>query len=169
MAYTYSKLASYTVGSGGISEVNFLAIPQNYTDLVLKFSGRNSTTSTQGLITFNGSTSSYTGKRLYADGATATSDAGNTTNFNPSSIVFSTYTANTFGNAEIYIPNYTGNNYKSVSIDAVTENNATTAFYGIFAGLWSNTAPITSITFIANGGNMTQYSTFTLYGIKAEV
>jgi len=169
MAYTYSKLATYTVGSGGISEVVLAAIPQNYTDLIVKFSARNSADSSQTLITLNGSTSSYTGKRLYGSGSVATSDAGNTANMNPSSVSASTYTASAFGNAEIYIPDYTSSNYKSISIDAVSENNAATAYGGIFAGLWSNTAPITSITFIANGGNMTQYSTFTLYGVKAEV
>jgi hypothetical protein len=54
-----------------------------------------------------------------------------------------TATANTFGNTEFYIPNYTSSNYKSFSVDGVTENNATAAF-ALYAGLWSNTAAITS-------------------------
>jgi hypothetical protein len=162
-----TKLATYTVSAvGGDSSISFSNIPQTYTDLVVKFSGRNTADSSQTLITLNGSTS-YTGKRLYGSGAAATSDASNTANMNPSSVSASTYTANTFGNAEIYIPNYTSNNYKSISIDAVSENIAATAYGGIFAGLWSNTAPITSITLTANGGNMARYSTATIYGVKA--
>jgi hypothetical protein len=34
-------------------------------------------------------------------------------------------TSNTFSSTEIYIPNYTSSNNKSVSVDSVTENNAT--------------------------------------------
>lgn len=168
MPNTYTLLETITVGAAGASSVTFNSIPQTgYTDLVVKFSGRNTAASTQALITFNGTTSTYTGKRLYGDGATATSDASNTANFNPSSIVPSTATANTFGNSEIYIPNYTSSNFKSVSIDGVTENNATTAFGGIFAGLWSTTSAITSVTLTANSGNWTQHSTFSLYGVSA--
>lgn len=163
---TYVKIASNTVGAGGVASVTFSSIPSTYTDLILKFSARNAADSSQGFITFNGSATSYTGKRLYGSGSAASSDAGNTTNFNPSCVTASSYTASTFGNAEVYIPNYAGSNYKSVSIDAVTENNATTAYGGVFAGLWSNTAAITSITVTANGGNLAQYSTFTLYGVS---
>ena len=77
-----------------------------------------------------------------------------------------TATANTFANVSIYIPNYTSANYKSVSIDAVTENNATTAYAFLSAGLWSNTAAITSATITNSSGNYVQYSTAYLYGIK---
>jgi hypothetical protein len=168
MPNTYTLLETITVGAAGASSVTFNSIPQTgYTDLVIKFSGRNTADSSQTLITLNGSTSTYTGKRLYGSGSAATSDAGNTANFNPSSAVASTYTANTFGNAEIYIPNYTSSNFKSVSIDGVTENNATTAFGGIFAGLWSTTSAITSVSLAANSGNWAQYSTFSLYGVSA--
>jgi hypothetical protein len=164
---TMTKLATYTVSAvGGDSSISFSNIPQTYTDLVVKFSGRNTADSSQTLITLNGSTS-YTGTRLYGSGSAVTSDVGNTANMNPSSVSASTYTANTFGNAEIYIPNYTSNNYKSISIDAVSENNAATAYGGFFAGLLATTAPITSITLTANGGNMARYSTATLYGVKA--
>ena len=162
----YIPITTVTVGSGGAASIDFTNIPQTYTDIVVKFSARNAADSSQTLITLNGSTSSYTGKRLYGSGSAATSDNSNTANMNPSSVSASTYTASTFGNAEIYIPNYTSSNNKSISIDAVTENNATTAYGGIFAGLWSNTAPVTSITLTANGGNMAQYSTATLYGIR---
>jgi hypothetical protein len=35
------------------------------------------------------------------------------------------------------------------------------------AGLWSNTAAITSISMAPDNGNYPQYSTATLYGIKS--
>lgn len=79
--------------------------------------------------------------------------------------------ANTFSNTEIYIPNYTSSNYKSVSSDSVQEANDTTNNnMWLLAGLWSNTGAITQIDIGADDTsssyNFLQYSTFTLYGIK---
>ena len=77
----------------------------------------------------------------------------------------STATASVFGNAEMYIPNYTSANYKSIICDAVTENNATESYQDLYANLWRNTAAITSISFFPGGSLFTQYSTFSLYGV----
>ena len=83
----------------------------------------------------------------------------------------STATSNTFGNSELYIPNYAGSTNKSSSADAVAESNTTTVFAYLNAALWSSTAAITSITLTpdAGGANFVQYSTATLYGIKNTV
>jgi hypothetical protein len=167
MALTYTLIASSTVGSGGASSITFSSIPSTYTDLIVKVSGRNSATSSQLLITVNGSTADYSGKRLFNNvGTSAASTNTNTANLNPSGGVGSGFTANTFGNTEIYIPNYTSANFKSFSIDGTPENNAVENYNTIVAGLWSNTAAITSIGLVASGGNFVQYSTATLYGIK---
>jgi hypothetical protein len=172
MAYTYSKLATYTVGSGGISSIDFLNIPQNYTDLVVKVSARS--TRTAGTIdyvsmSFNGSTANRTLTALWGDG---TAYSGTDTKIIGSTSTNSN-TSNTFGSAEFYIPNYAGSNNKSVSVDAVSENNSgTTGDYNlqIGAGLWSITSAITSISLTSNfGNNWVQYSTAHLYGIKAEL
>ena len=75
-------------------------------------------------------------------------------------------TSSTFGNTEIYIPNYTSSNYKSLYSDSVTENNGTQILLGLNHSLWANTAAITSITIAtATGGNYVQNSSFYLYGI----
>ncbi|CAB4222006.1 hypothetical protein UFOVP1649_5 [uncultured Caudovirales phage] len=75
-------------------------------------------------------------------------------------------TASTFGNAEFYIPNYAGSNYKSASFDGVGENNATQAWMGLGAGLWSNTAAINQLTLtVAGGTTYLTYSSASLYGI----
>ena len=166
---TYVKIASNTVGAGGAATVTFSSIPATYTDLVIKLSARgDSSTSTKYTIygTFNGSTSSYSGKYLEGNGASAASGAMPTTGFGAGNFDNATFTANTFGNSEIYIPNYASANYKSVSVDATTENNATTSYADFYAGLWSNTAAITSVTLTPEAGNFVQYSTFTLYGIS---
>jgi hypothetical protein len=77
-----------------------------------------------------------------------------------------TSTANTFGNVAIYIPNYTSSNNKSISVDGVGENNATTAFADLYAGLWANSSAITSITLYNIISDFAEFSTATLYGIK---
>ena len=173
MAYTYSKIATYTVGSGGIATVSFTNIPQNYTDLVIKASVRNTRSGAAEAElrwTVNGSELSYSNRLLQSNGTSASAGTTGTTYFYSGEIDASTATANTFGNAEIYIPNYSGSSYKTVSADTVSENNATSAYVTATAGLWSNTAPITSINFYYSAsGIWAQYSTFHLYGIKAEV
>jgi hypothetical protein len=171
MSYTYSKIASVTVGSGGVGSIDFLAIPQNYTDLVLKVSAR-SNRSPQSYETLyfsiNGSNSNATFRELLGDGASTYSQSGTDPDFGQAP--GNGGTANTFGNAEAYFPNYSGSTYKSYSADAVSENNATTAWSSLVAGLWSQSAPITSIRVRPGVGTLLlQYSTATLYGIKAEV
>jgi hypothetical protein len=79
----------------------------------------------------------------------------------------STDTANTFGSFEFYIPNYAGSNNKSLSSDAVQENNASAAYASLTAWLMANTAAITSLTLTTTATfSFAQYSTFYLYGIK---
>jgi hypothetical protein len=51
-------------------------------------------------------------------------------------------------------------------IDVIGENNSASVFgLSMTAALWSNTAAITSVYFQASNGNITQYSTISLYGI----
>jgi hypothetical protein len=162
---TFVKIATVTVGSGGASSIAFSSIPSTYTDLCLKISARNTDPAAGSpamYIGFNSSTSSFSNRYLYGNGASATSGTGTT---GASIIDGGSNTTSTFASTEIYIPNYTSSNYKSYSIDNVQENNATTAYAVLYAGLWSNTAAITSIQ-LTGDANFAQYSTATLYGIK---
>ena len=172
MAYTYSKIATYTVGSGGVSTINFTNIPQNYTDLKLVVSGRTNYAANFDYLTirFNSTTTPYSSKVLYGTGASAASTAS------ASDITFGglngdNSTANTFANAEYYIPNYSGSTYKSVNQDGVEESNAvSTVFAFLTAGLWASSDPINSISLsMAFGTLFKQYTTAHLYGIKAEI
>ncbi len=173
---TYIQIGStVTVGAGGIAEIEFTSIPSTYTDLLVKFSLRNDYAGASawwfGTLTFNGtsSTTNWSRRALVGTGSAAGSE-----NYTNSEGIFanaSSTTSNTFGNGEIYIPNYASSNNKSVSIDSVTENNATSALSIMTALLWSNTAAITSLKLTAslNGATQTkwtQYSTASLYGIS---
>ena len=165
MANTYVKIASATVGAGGAASIDFTSIPSTYTDLCVKLSARSTAASNDLMsILLNSSISNFTYKILYGQGTTAGSIGGSTGLI--AWVDISTDTANTFGNAEIYIPNYAGSNNKSFSVDAVTENNDTPADKSFAAMLWSNSAAITSVGFTPDSGTFVQYSTATLYGIK---
>lgn len=172
MPNTYNLIASNTVGSGGASTITFSSIPSTYTDLVVRVSGRSTRTGftyDYPRIKFNSSSSGYTDKRLYGTGSgTAASDTNTeTTSITASQVPGPNSTSNTFGNMDIYIPNYASANYKSVSIDCVTEEAGTTAYAILDAALWSNTAAINQIDItLYSTSNYAQYSTFTLYGIN---
>ena len=169
---TFTLIASTTVGAGGASSIDFTSIPATYTDLKLVMSARQDQTfSNDGnavSIQFNsGGTGSFSGKYLIGTGSSAVSASPylNTLYYGSDP---SDYTASTFSNIELYIPNYAGSNNKSFSLDSVYENNATAARAGFQAGLWSNTNAITSISIspFTGGGKFVQYTTAYLYGIK---
>lgn len=148
------------------ASVTFDNLPTSgYTDLKVVISARYSGSPADGqYIAFNGSTANFSGRYLIGDGSAASSGvlaryAG--------TIGGTASTANTFNNTEIYIPNYRSSANKSFSVDNVSENNATLAYANLIAGLWSNTAAITSIELTPATGNFVANSTFSLYGVAA--
>jgi len=171
MANTYVKIGStVTVGLAGAATIDFTSIPATYTDLVVKLSTRDTAvTANTGAakVTFNGTVTSYTNRYLTGSGSAAATGSAGTTFIDAGlgSLMPTTgNTASTFSNIEIYIPNYAGSTNKSLSVDAVGENNATAAYAGFNAGLLSNTAAVASIS-ITSTTLFSQYSTATLYGI----
>ena len=161
---TMVKIDSVTVPAGGQAAIEFLNIPSTYTDLKIVMSIRGASGTEGGLnLTFNNSTANFSWRRLIGDGSNASSQ--NDTTNSIGYIEKADYTASVFSNGEIYIPNYTASQNKSFSVDVVMENNATGSLMGMWAGLWSNTAAITSIK-LSGAVNFAQHSTATLYGIS---
>jgi hypothetical protein len=166
MANTYTLIASTSLSSAQ-ANIDFSSIPATYTDLLLKACVRGSDASVQNfVIKFNNSTTNHTLRYLEGNGASASSGTSPGTFSFIGAVPGTGVTASTFNNVEVYIPNYAGSNNKSFSVDAVEENNATTAYADLVAGLWSNTAAINQITIYAAAGNLAQYSTAYLYGVN---
>lgn len=150
------------------SSITFSNIPQGYTDLKLVISARDtiSASACDTRIRFNSdSGSNYTHRQLLGNGASASSNSATNTSLYTAIIPAATSTASTFGNYELYVPNYTASTQKSVSSDNVSENNGTTAYAKLVAGIWTGTAAINSITFLTDGTAFDANSTVTLYGI----
>ena len=167
MANTFELIASSTVGSGGTANITFSSIAGTWTDLLIKLSAAsNRAVNDTFNLTFNGSGSSYSGKALYGNGTAAASFATSSAKVGDLSANGTNY-SNVFANDEIYVPNYTSSNYKSVSADSVSEANATGAEMTLIAALWSNTDAITSITIEPNVGSLLlEHSTAYLYGVN---
>jgi hypothetical protein len=168
MANTYTAIATVTVGSGGAADITFSSIPATYTDLALVLSLRSAGTGTPyARARFNGTTTGYSNRRLNGNGTTTGSGSPTDAYIILGVANTATQTTSTFSSHSVYIPNYAGSNNKSTSSDSASENNATEAYIYLMAGLWSNSAAITSIAITEeNAANWGQYSTATLYGIK---
>jgi hypothetical protein len=163
-------IETVTVGSGGQASITFSAIPNTFTDLVVKLSIRTSRADVvDGLIyKFNGSSGTYTAKILMGYSGVTGSDSSWVNNRRGGNAVGANNTANTFSTNEYYIPNYTSSVAKSMSLEFATEGNAAYYEMGIGANLWDGTAAITSIEVTAfSGSNIVEHSTATLYGILA--
>lgn len=164
MANTYTLIEAKTLTTTTAS-ITFTSIPQTYTDLKLVFSTRDNSGSyiNNMNININSSSSNFSAKTIMKLGGSLSSGTETT---NLAFSTGSTATASTFTNGEVYFPNYTSSNYKSYSADSASENNASDNGMILEAGLWSNTAAITSITFAPSSASFVAYSTFYLYGIS---
>ena len=165
MASTYELIASYTASSS-VSSIDFTSIPATYTDLIIKTSLRSDYASSNDWVkvSFNSVTTNLSQRNLYGSGSAAASSSDTAIY---AGIDGASATSSTFGNTEIYIPNYAISQYKSLSMDSVSENNATAARADLVAGLWSSTSAISAIKLAPYVGTVfLQYSTAYLYGVK---
>ena len=136
------------------------------------FSGRGTISSVSRFINvlFNADQDgNYNYMRLRGDGSTVTS-ASSATKYRleiglmPSASA----TANTFGNCQAHITNYTSSTPKPVSTDSVTENNATASSQTLHASTWNNTDAVTSLQIQSSRSGFVEHSTASLYRVVAE-
>jgi hypothetical protein len=169
----YQLIEHIEVGAGGAASMEFTGIPQDGVDLALLFSvrvvGAGSGFKDYSLH-LNGETTgtNYAYKQVLGNGSTAppNSYSGPEARFTME-VNDSGSEANTFSNSSVYFSNYASSAFKSVSIDSIGETNATSTRQEITAGVWNNTAAITSIT-LKHSSNTAQYSTASLYKITAD-
>lgn len=167
MTIAMQPIYTQTVGSSSVGSISFTNIPQTFTDLKIVFSLRDTYAGgfDSVLMQFNSDTANNYSYTVIGQAPSSYRSSNNNV-INPFLANGTTSTASTFSNMEAYIPNYTSSNKKSIIIDVVGENNSASVFgLSMTAALWSNTAAISSLYFQASNGNITQYSTISLYGI----
>jgi hypothetical protein len=174
---TVKRLIAKQTLLASTTSVTFSNIPQTYTDLRVVISARGDHSSYVALgVQYNGSSANQTGRSV-AGSASASSgtDQNNTfTNVITYARLSGFYiptqaqTANTFSNLEWNIANYAGSASKASLLQFVCESNSTSPSVTAIeqaAVLWSNSSPLTSLTFGLSAANFVAGSTFYLYAI----
>jgi hypothetical protein len=171
---TFNLIEAKTLASA-VNSITFTSIPQTYTDLKVLVCARSAQTGTTReniIIGFNSqlSDTGFTWIGMYGY------ISGTGTNKSPAAyriigdIPAADTTANTFSNAEIYIPSYTSVTPHTFIGESVVEDNTDPGGFLSFGGvLWSaGSEAITSVTVFCGAGSQqfTANSTFYLYGIK---
>lgn len=152
------------VGSGGAADITFSNIPQDYDDLHVVLSVKAENTDNGLFFKFNNTTANTSWRNLLGYGTATLSQSGG--GWLAAGGVRST-TAGTYGSVSVTIPNYKSTTvYKTASVDSISEANESTAYQFLVANLWSDYSAINSITFYLQSGELDQYSSASLYGIK---
>ena len=166
MAKTYEVIETETLGSA-TSTISFTGISGSYTDIVLIFGYKSNTTNQPTLkLTFNGSTTGYSGTQLTGNGYAAASYRNTSAAFISIARVVGVPT--TVGGMATIIMNF--QNYSNTTTYKTVLARPSAAESGVEAdvGLWQNTAAITQIDITtATSNDFATGSVVTLYGIKA--
>jgi hypothetical protein len=164
----FYQIATTTVGSTSVADVTFSNIPATYTHLQIRAITKDArgTAPNNVYMQFNADTATnYSYHGLIGNGTAASADAGATQSF---VIVGVDSTAtSTFGAFICDILDYKNTNkFKTTrSILGYDANGSGTV--RMWSGNWRSTSAITSIKLYADSGNLSQYSSFALYGVMA--
>jgi hypothetical protein len=177
----YDALATITVPSGGAATVTFAGIPNTYKHLQLRVFAQSNRTSfsVDNLFgTVNGdSSASYAYHQIQASTSTTTAaTAGGNSSQTALTIggINSGVATNVFTACVVdYLDYASTSKFKTIrSLNGYDVNGTvgTSSFggtVGLYSSLYMKTGPITSISFnVLSGTAFTQYSQFTLYGVK---
>jgi hypothetical protein len=170
----YFPIATTTVASTAAS-ITFNSIPQTYTHLQIRGFGRTNRAATGGdyaiaVINSDTTAANYVLHQLLGNGVSTSSSAFPATF---AGVFLSRWgaasdAAGIFGASIIDILDYTNTNkYKTFRALGGLNTNTASSQITLESNLWMNTSAITSITINPGAGTTwSQYTSFTLYGIK---
>lgn len=164
---TMTLVSTVTVGSGGAASITWSDIPATGKDLFILASLRTNVEEYVGScqLRINGVTTGYAGKNLQGNGSSVSTFNQSTSNISVQTNG-SLSATNTFSNGLVYLANYTSATNKSISKDAVAEDNATAASLHIAAHSFASSSAITSLALSLSSGSFVQHSTASLYIIS---
>jgi hypothetical protein len=165
---SFESIATVTVGSGGSSSVSFTSIPNTYTHLQIRGIGQSASADYYVRYQFNGdSGTNYYHHSLTGDGSSASAAAGSNSDGSFAGPQMGYNTGSVRGVHICDILDYANTNkYKTCRVLGGYDNNGS-GVVTLHSGLWKSTSAITSISIFPYAGNLTQYTHFALYGIKA--
>jgi len=153
--------------------IDFTNVPQTYTDLLLIFSLRDDRSGNSNSpvgLNINGVATNRSGKDIQAiyNGGANQVYSGTYTNNWIGYCNGATATTSTFGVGQVLFSNYANNSNKLFSVETIAELASSSGHsLDFFAGVWANTAAITSLSLnapLAATGFVTGCSA-SLYGI----
>jgi hypothetical protein len=170
----FESIATSSVGSGGTTSITFSSIPGTYSHLQIRGISKIDQNYAYPIIRPNNdsSTANYTLHQMYGNGSAISTYSTGTGSLAGAYAYYgatSTSNANVFGPGVITIMDYANTNkYKTlIGLTGFDDNGSTTGYSFVSSSLWLSTSAITSITIVPQGGKLSQYSHFALYGIKA--
>lgn len=162
----YESIATAIVGSGGAPSVTFNTIPSTYKHLQIRAIAKAVNNDQGYFLQINGDTAAnYNTHYMFGTGSGTPTSASNNT---WGGIDVAVTSSSNFSGMVIDILDYSDIN-KNKTVRTLSGNDNNGSGYIFFSsGLWRNTAAITSLTIreLLGGGNITEYSSFALYGIK---
>lgn len=160
---TYVALDKVTVGTATPS-ITFTGINQGYTDLVVVFSGSASASDDFQVQVNSDTGSNYSRTWLTGNGTTAASSRGSSQTYMRTAQ--NGYLTTGISNIVMQFMNYSNTTTNKTVLSRA--NNASTGT-DAHVNLWRSTSAITSIYCYLPSANFAVGSTFSLYGIKAQV
>lgn len=175
-ATSFESIATVTVDSGGSSGVEFTSIPAGYTHLQIRGIARTARTTfaNDGIkLQFNSDTGTNYSRHQLSGDSSGTFDTGSAadSDYMFTQVAGNGAGSNIFGAVVIDILDYANTNkYKTVRFLSGIDNNSSanqqTGFMTLASGAWRNTNAITSLKLFGFSGNLLQYTSLALYGIK---
>ncbi len=165
-------IASTLVGAGGVSTVTFNDIPQTYKHLQVRILSRDvrSGVSVNSVFTYlnNDIGANYAYHGLYGTGSAAAATSAASMNYGVLHQEASgSAAANVFAAGIIDILDYSNTNKYTTMRGLSGYDDNSTGRVALWSSLWMNTSSVTSIMFTnSTSVNFSQYSRFSLYGIK---
>jgi hypothetical protein len=160
---SYDALAAITVPLGGLASVTFAGVPTGYRHLQIRGMAFCSATSWVRMQ-FNGDASAnYPIHELRGNGSSASSSGSSGSDHIWLGLTTSASYPVSFV-TDILDYAKTNKNKTVRSLYGQDQNGA--GQVGLTSGVWLNTSAVNTITLFISGGNLNQYSSFALYGVK---
>lgn len=164
----FESIASVTVGSGGAANVTFSSIPSTYQHLQIRYITRNEAANDAILLNFNNDSTNanYAKHQLRGNGSAATAVGQASIVPELPTVPYLGITANVYNATIVDVLDYANTN-KNTTLRALGgyDANGSGAIW-LASGLWMNTAAVSTIKLYAESGDIAEYSSFALYGIK---